>query len=214
MNLILRMVILACGFLALCPAKGETLVWEAEAYQEQVGTGFSAMKLLENPAKNVSGKRSRKVSGNRVLVLPGVAPNIVDRPPAAVSYRLRVPKAGVYYLWARTLWYADTYDEMKYCTYFTVTLGQSQPSWRLGGDRTFQALHWVSLMDRNDDNLQPLKLPKGIATLTIAHCQNPFAIDEFLLTTSPKLQPMGAITPTHTLAKDRKALVPRPKPNK
>ena len=64
----------------------------------------------------------------------------------------------------------------------------------LGGDCTYDALHWITL--GNAGKPDALKLTKGTMTFTLISKESGIMIDQFLLTTDARYKPAGAYSPT------------------
>lgn len=168
------------------------LVWEAEDVKTN-GKAFHVRKYVEDPLG--------KASGGKVLAIDKVKPG-EHVAPDKVTYTLNIPRDGVYFLWARTLWSTGCGNSV------LINIGGSQHDWVLGGDATYDCLHWICLCDggNNDSNPRPLQLKKGPLTITLKSVKGGIMLDEFLLTTDREAEAQGAMTPTpNALIKDAPA---------
>ena len=170
-----------------------TLCWEAEDAQNVSGKAWKSQKFTDDP--------SGKVSGKRVLSVPHYTPG--EHPPKdEVIYKVKVPQDGIYYLWARTYWVNGCGN-----SFFMQIEGYDSGDWIIGGDGTYNSMHWVCLNDggNNSGNPRPLQLKKGTVTFTVGAKESATKIDQFLLTTDRKLTPANIYKPTADL------LAPPPK---
>jgi hypothetical protein len=169
---------------AWAASKYVTLCFEAEKFTAQSGKTFVTKKYTEDA--------SGKVSGGWVLALPKLPPG-EKLVPDAVTYKVRVPQSGTYFLWARTYWATGCGNS------FSVKVeGYDSGEWVIGGDGTYDSLHWVCLTDGGDNSSRPrpLSLKKGDVTLTLGAKESGARVDQFLLTTDRGKTPAGVYKPT------------------
>jgi len=178
---------------SLLQAYSAPLCWEAEFARGVTNKVFHVRKYVEDP--------SGVVSNNKVLEIPKVAKGEKVKADE-VFYHVNVPETGTYYLWARCLWSTGCGHS------FTLKMeGFPTSGWVLGGDATYDSLHWVTISDSGDNSggkLRPLHLKKGQMKIMLATRQAGVMVDQFILTTDPKLLPAGVYKPTKGLlvAKD------------
>jgi hypothetical protein len=192
--------IIAVGLLLAIPLlAGEkppvTLCFEAEAAQQITGKAFSIREFR--------GKENHKASGDKVLAIAQTQPG--PSQPGAASYRIRIPQDGTYYLWTHVYWTTGCGN-----SFFLQLDLFKKAKLLLGGDSTYNTLHWVTLSDSGDNagNPLPLRLKKGELTLTLGAKENGVMIDQLVLTTDAKFEPAGI----YDLTPD--VLVPVKKPPK
>ncbi len=163
-----------------------TLIFEAEDVQKLSGKTFKVMKCIEDP--------SGKVSGKKVLAVPKLQPGekvVKDE----VTYRVRIPETGTYYFWARTFWSSGCGN-----SFYLKVEGYNAGEWVIGGDGTYDSLHWVCLSDGGDNNRpRPLQLKKGVVTFTLGAKESGARADQFLLTTDRQKEPQDIYHPTPDL---------------
>lgn len=180
MSLGIATALLAGGSLTLC--------WEAEDAAGLTGKAWlvKAYKSKTDP--------SGKVSNDTVLRLPHYAQG--EKPPAdTVNYKVKVPEKGTYYLWARVFWKDGCGNS------FYVSVGDEVEDNILGGDGTYNVMHWVCLNDagKNDGRPLPLRLDKGVTTITVGAKESNTMIDQFVLTNDKKYTPANIVKPTRDL---------------
>lgn len=178
----LPMVLVAGALLA---AKSTTLIFEGEQVANLSGKGFVFKKYVEDP--------TGKVSGNKVLAVPKCEAG--SKPTKdTVTYKVRIPVTGVYYLWARTFWSTGCGNSFL----LQVQGYDTDKEWIIGGDGTYDALHWVCLNDSGDNRTRPrpLRLKKGVVAFTLGVKEGGTMVDEFLLTTDALKRPEGCYKPT------------------
>jgi hypothetical protein len=136
---------------------------------------------------------SVKVSGNKVLAVPKVDPGQhVARED--VVYRVQVPQDGRYYLWARVFWSNGCGN-----SFYLKVQGYDSGEWIIGGDSTYNALHWVALTDGDSSEPRPLLLKKGVVNFTLGSKESGARVDQLLLTTDREKRPAGIYKPTKDL---------------
>lgn len=170
----------------IAAGKYVTLVWEAEDVKI-TGKIFKPTKYTDDPMG--------KVSGNYVLAVPKVPPG-QHVGKDQVTYTVRIPQTGSYYLWARTFWSTGCGNS------FAIQVqGYNSSNWVLGGDATYDCLHWVCLSDGGDNKSapRPLKLKQGTVMLTLKTREGGVKADQFLLTTDSAKQPQSYYKPTPNL---------------
>ncbi|HOF90003.1 MAG TPA: hypothetical protein PLZ36_18150 [Armatimonadota bacterium] len=175
---------LAAVLLALCAgllwaAPYTKIIWEGEDVAKLPGKVFSVKKKVEDP--------SGKVSGNKVLAVPKLDPGekVVRED---IVYTVKVPADGRYYLWARTFWTTGCGN-----SFFVKVQGYDSGEWIIGGDGTYNILHWVCLSDTGDNKSRPrpLILKKGTVAITFGSRESGTMLDQVVLTTDPGFQPAG-----------------------
>ena len=187
------MIVMAMLAISAATAVAEnfvTLAWEAEQ-ATITGKVWSIRKKPEDP----SGKVSEKL----VLAVPRLGPGEHPARDEAV-YKVKVPQDGVYYLWARTFWTNGCGNSI-----FMKVEGFDSGAWAIGGDGTYNVMHWVCLTDggKNNANPRPLKLKKGTIAFSMGAKESATIIDQFLLTTDKKLTPANIYKATpDVLAKE------------
>ncbi|HOF88288.1 MAG TPA: hypothetical protein PLZ36_09340, partial [Armatimonadota bacterium] len=192
---ILLAVVMLPGYAA---SPKDAVIWEAEQVSSVSTDGFIVEHIAWDPAG--------KISGGRALSYPTHLTG-QPSPPGKVTYRLRIPRDGTYFLWARTRW-TMTSDPATDRGIFnnTITVGlrdeagvpagrETQKRWLLGGDTTYNVFHWIRLHD-DAGHPQRLALRKGFITFYFEARQTGIKIDQCLLTTAPAYRPSGCLLPT------------------
>lgn len=156
-------------------------VWEGEAAGAFTGTAFAPKKYTRDPAGNVSGKK--------VLAIKKV-PQGEKVPAGTASYRIKLPADGTYYLWGRVLWSTG-------CGNSIWITAPGVNKYVLGGDGTYDSMHWLRLNDSGKP--KALKLKKGVNTITLTAKESGVMLDQFLLTTDIGTIPGGTYAPTPNL---------------
>jgi len=162
---------------------GTDLVWEAET-PTKAGKVFAVENLTRDPSNNISG--------NKVLAVPKTPKG--EKPKTdEVTYTINVPANGTYYLWARVRWSTGCGNS------FLIGMTDIfKGSIIIGGDATYNSLHWVSLKDGK--NLKKLTLKKGKQDIILSTKETGSAMcDQFLLTTDAKKKPSGIYSATKNL---------------
>ena len=181
-----------CCASALFAGKYVTLCFEAEDAQGVTGKVWSV-------AKKATDKFHMEVSGKKVLAVPFYEQG--EKPPRnEATYTVKVPTAGVYYLWARTIWANGCGN-----SFYIKVQGYDSGDWIIGGDGTYDHVHWICLTDggNNNDKPRPLALKQGQVTFTVGSKESATMLDQFVLTNDRKYTPANAEKPTpDTLVKD------------
>jgi len=182
---------LALALPALCSfaaGKHTTIVFEAEHGIIETHKSFRVQKSTEDPGI--------RASGGKVVAIPKIP--IGERVKEdRVAYHVTIPREDTYYLWIRTYWSAINdidNDEIIFHNKLGVSIQGDATDRFFGGDATYEILHWVALRDR--DQAWPLKLKKGITTITLKANDPGIRIDQLLLTTDAKFMPAGVYPPT------------------
>ncbi len=166
-----------------------TLCWEGEDAQGITGKAWLVKPYKVDP--------SGKVSNKTVLRLPHYDKG--EKPPKdECSFKVNVPEKGVYYLWARVFWKDGCGNS------FFISVGNQVSDSIMGGDGTYNIMHWICLNDAGDNESRPmpLKLDKGVVTITVGAKESNTMIDQFVLTTDRKYIPANIVKPTpNVLAK-------------
>lgn len=182
----IRLLVLALAMLcagAVFAAK--TWVWEAENITGVLsGKAFQIAKLTRDP--------TGKVSDKKVLTIPK-AEKGKTVPEDSVNYKINVPADGNYYLWARVRWSTGCGNSVN------MTIEGIQGSYVIT-DGTYDALHWLALLDGK--NPLKLQLKKGTVTLKLTSKENGLMLDQFLLTDSMKYRPADIYTATKDFVLD------------
>jgi len=182
-----------CALTALCAlrlapatcAPYTTIVFEAENVRNLTGRAFHIAKFAENA--------NGKVSGNQVLEIAKLAPG-EKVAKDEITYHVKVPKAGIYYFWARTYW-ANGCGNSFWVKVEGYDTGEN--AWVLGGDGTYNSMHWVNLNDgSNNSKPRPLRLHSGQVTITLIAKEGGVKADQFLLTSDSGKTPAGVYKPT------------------
>jgi hypothetical protein len=123
--------------------------------------------------------------GGRFVWMPG-APG--DRGPAAgsVTWRLRVEKAGTYYLWGRVLAPSPTDDSF----FVHASTDSAEPvpltDWHTGTHTTWE---WAPVRLGEAPGPTPLALPAGEVMLRFRAREDGTKIDRLYLSADPKVEP-------------------------
>lgn len=174
------------SLLFAAPKKYINLVFEAEQVQKLSGVMFQVI-----PMKNDA---SGEVSGKSVLAIPKLKPEEKVKTDE-VTYKVRIPENGTYYFWARTHWTTGCGN-----SFFLKVQGYGSAKWVIGGDGTYNTMHWLCLSDgNNSSHPRPLMLKKGEVTFTLGAREGGTAVDQFLLTTDDKKRPAGIYPATKDL---------------
>jgi hypothetical protein len=175
----LRVLIILGALSCASALLATTWVWDAANYSGKLsGKAFQVMKLTRDP--------QGKVSGNKVM---GIPPLKKGEKIAAdnVNYQVNIPATGSYYLWARVRWTSGCGNRF----YIAATGTRSA---LLGGDATYDALHWIVWNDAGKP--KKLSLRKGVVTFTLSAKESGTMVNQFLLTNDPKYRPADVYTPT------------------
>lgn len=136
---------------------------------------------IESPLKKVTGKGAAP-SGGGYLEIPWDE-NKTKGIGKAV-YSINAPKAGTYYLWARTFWANGCGNSIK------AGVGTDKSAAKvLGEDGTYDAWHWVGGRAR-------VSLKAGKNTFVMYNNETGVQVDQFFLCTDPDYTPVGKRTIT------------------
>lgn len=163
-------------------AKDTRWVWEAEDGRIATGKAFVVKPYVKDPTGPVSGKKVMAIEK-----LPQGQKVAKDE----VTYQVTIPENGVYYLWARVLWSTGCGNS------FLFKSQGITGEWVLGGDGTYDAMHWICLSDGNRP--RALQLKKGKITFTLGAKESGTRADQFLLTTDRRYVPQGIYKATANL---------------
>ncbi|MHB9131595.1 MAG: hypothetical protein ACYDBB_10975 [Armatimonadota bacterium] len=189
-------VMLAGSLLLAAPKKYISLVFEAEQVQKLSGITFKAIPKKVDPSGEISGKM--------VLAIPKLKAEEKLKADE-VTYRVRVPQDDTYYFWARTHWSTGCGN-----SFFLKVQGYGANKWVLGGDGTYDTLHWICLSDGdNGGQPRPLILKKGVVTITLATREGGVEADQFILTNDKEKRPAGIFKPTPNLLVIEKPAPPK-----
>ncbi len=153
------------------------------ALAENTKVCFEAEKpgSIVAPLKKVTGKGSA-VSGGGYLDIPWDQNK--TKGIGSATYTFYAPKAGLYYLWARTFWANGCGNSIK----ASVNAPKDNAK-LLGEDGTYDAWHWVGGKAR-------VSLKAGKNTLVLYNSETGVRVDQFFLCTDPDYTPVGKRTPT------------------
>ena len=166
------------GAMALCAT---TLVApSALAAGAKVCFEAENVSALQKPLIRKWGSPNKPYSGNGYLEIPWDK-NKTKGIGQAV-YRIRVAKAGVYSLWARTFWANGCGNSV------AVSVNGSTPK-VLGEDGTYDKWHWVGGNAR-------VKLNAGVNTVVLKNRETGVSVDQFYLTQDADYTPVGIRKPT------------------
>lgn len=160
---------------------GYTVTWEAEDANK-----------IEEPFKKRNGRKSdkrpkpQKNSGSGYVEIPDKANGSKKEGdgsdlPGVAQYKVNVPAAGSYTVWARVLWPNG-------CGNSFWVLKQGRPKDILGEDGTYDAWHWVSAKSK-------VTLAKGVNTIELRNREDGVLVDEIQVTTTSRV-PTGEVAPT------------------
>lgn len=133
------------------------------------------------------------VKPSLLKVMPGANPlysgkGYIDIPMAAparigsATYKINVAVAGNYHLFARTFYIPGGGNSV-----FVLVNGEKR---MLGEDGTYGAWHWTS-------NKTPVRLKKGMNTITLTNRETGVRIDQFFLTNDSQYEPVRQPRITH-----------------
>ncbi|HEY3379427.1 MAG TPA: hypothetical protein VGL77_18265 [Armatimonadota bacterium] len=179
-----RALCLACGMLCMTSVlyAASPLVWEGEQVASFSGKAFKKIKLTGDPMG--------KVSGNWVVGIDKVEKG-EKVAKDDVLYHVKIPATGTYYLWGRVRWSTGCGNS------FLMNIAGVKGNWILGGDGTYEVLHWICLSD--GPRQLALKLKKGTVDFKLSAKESGTMLDQFLLTTDAKMVPAGIYTTTPNL---------------
>jgi hypothetical protein len=182
---VLAVVAIAGATALFAAGKYTILCFEAENGQGGSGKVWAPKKYVQDPKGNAA-------SGKKVLAVPHYPAG--EKPVRdEVTYKVKIDQPGAYYLWANTLWRNGCGN-----SFYVKVEGYKSGDWIIGGDGTYDVLHWVCLTDggKNGGNPRPLMLKKGTVTITIGAKESATAVDQFVLTTDKKYLPVNTVKPT------------------
>jgi hypothetical protein len=165
----------------LLAAVPRQLVWEGEQVSPKAlsGKALKIMTLRNDPAG--------KPSSGKVIGVEKV-PRGQKVVPDAVAYRVKIPVKGTYYLWSRVSWSTGCGNS------FYINVSGVKGDWIIGGDGTYDSMHWVCISDGNHP--KGFALTPGVVTFTLRSRESGTMLDEFLLTTDRTTIPGGIYKPT------------------
>ncbi len=121
---------------------------------------------------------SQSASGGKFVQIPLKRPHGEDETgpydDGNAVYRINVPSAGLYRLWARAHWHDSCGN-----SFFVVVDDQPQ-SW-IGEDGTMQKWHWVKG--------KTYQLSAGVHTIKFQNREDGAKLDQFMLTTDTRYVP-------------------------
>jgi len=140
-----------------------------------------APSKLVSPLKKVLPGYDKEYSGRGYLEIPW------DRNKTkglgSATYRIRVTKPGLYYLWARTFWQNGCGNSI------SVKVNGQAPV-ILGEDGTYDHWHWVGGTAR-------VKLNAGLNTFEVQNRETGVRVDQVFLCESANYAPAGIRKITH-----------------
>jgi hypothetical protein len=175
MRSVLGTGLLVTGLLALgvgvWGAAGVKIVGEAEDY------------YTIKPSMTVAA--SAAASGGQYVWIPLLRPHGENESgphdDGHTLYRVRIPQAGLYRLWARVFWHDSCGNS------FFVIVDNTDKAW-IGEDGTYQAWHWV--------RGKTYQLSAGTHTIRFQNREDGARLDQFLLTTDLRYVPTRPERPT------------------
>lgn len=143
-------------------------------------TPFLAVLEAENPAElrpPMRMLREKEASGGMAVELPpGCGQGWRGLGAGSATYRVDVPREGLYRFWARVLWRDG-------CTNAFFLQANDEPRVVFGNDAVFNEWHWVKG--------QQLRLREGVNYITFANHSDGTALDKIVCTDDPLYAPEG-----------------------
>ena len=167
----LALVALLAATIAAWAARRTKIVVEAEH--------FYSIK------KSMTLGTDQKASGGKYVYIPLKRPHGENESgpydTGNAVYKVKIPTAGIYRLWARTKWYDSCGNS------FFVIVDDKHKSW-IGEDGTYQRWHWV--------RGKTYQLSAGVHTFRFQNREDGAKLDQFLLTSDLRYVPTRAETET------------------
>ena len=171
----LRVLVVVAALSCSSALLAKTWIWDGFNTSEKLsGKAFTTLKLTKDP--------TGQVAGNKVLWTPKMEKGAKPSADSAI-YNINIPADGDYYLWARVRWASGCGN-----TFYITAPGTAQAI--LGGDGTYDALHWVNWIDAGKP--KKLSLHKGVNTITLGARESGTMVNQFLLTDDAKYRPAAA----------------------
>lgn len=169
---------------AFAADKSLMMCFDAKSVAQFSGKAFKVVTYV--------GKGANQASGGKALAIPLGAQG-EHYTADSVTYRLNIPAAGTYYLWARVFWTSGCGN-----SFYVAFDAYRNRRLVLGGDNTYNAFHWITITDAGNDQSHPfpLQLKKGVNLITLSVKESGVMVDQFLLTTDREKLPTGMYPPT------------------
>lgn len=160
---------------AVCVGMGGASV--AQAANTKVCFEAESAGAVTSPVKKVMSSNSQW-SGKGFVEIPWDKNVTKGLGSATISFK--APKAGVYYLWARTFWANGCGNSIG-----AILNGGSESQLKvLGEDGTYDKWHWVG-------GKAKVALKAGQNVLKIKNTETGVRVDQFFLCTDPNYTPVG-----------------------
>ncbi len=168
-----------------CIVYGKTtnIVWEAETAKIETGNSFRTERYLKDPSGKISGNPDRNV-----LITRSLSEGRKLEPDAA-TYKINIPKSGIYYLHVRVLW-GDIGPEFRYSNSLGIKISTHKGALRKVSSSTYDTMHWCPMYE-SVGMIKPLQFKKGEVTITLIALVKNTKVDQLLLTTDKKMKPQG-----------------------
>ncbi len=157
-----------------------TLAWAATIKIVVEGEDYYSIKPSMAKATG-----STQAAGGAYVHIPLRRPHATTETGPAddgnARFRINVPSAGTYTLWARCNWYDSCGN-----SFFVIV--DSKPATTIGEDGTYQTWHWVKGAR--------LSLSAGVHEIRIQNREDGAKLDQFLLTNNSRYVPVRAETRT------------------
>lgn len=118
--------------------------------------------------------------------IPDGAGNPPKLKAGKASFTVEVPESGLFTLWCRVWWEGECSNS------YTVNV-DDQSGFLFGEDATYKVWHWVKYPVSR--TVAPIKLIKGIHTLTFHNREDGVRLDQVLLSTDKRFVPVDTETP-------------------
>lgn len=177
-NKIITVAAIMLGLTATVFAASTRVVWEAETAKIENGNSLKIEKYKKDPSGKVSGTTEKNV-----LAIAKLPAGQKIKPDSGV-YNINIPEDGVYYLHVRALWSTGCGNSVG----FKVS-GYDGAQWKVTSS-TYDTLHWMPIFE-SIGVLKPLRLKKGIATITLVAIESGIKVDQLILTTDKEFKPAG-----------------------
>lgn len=157
---------------------GNTVTWEAE----KANTLIAPMVAKSGTKYDSRPQKPQKNSGGGWVEIPNKAnggKKGKDGPLTGKAiYKVKVPAAGSYTLWARVMWPNG-------CGNSFWVAKSGRPPQVIGGDGTYDAWHWVAAKNK-------LVLEAGTNTIVVYNREDGVYLDEIQITTTKRV-PTSAV---------------------
>jgi hypothetical protein len=179
----MTMAVILLGLTASVFAANTRIVWEAETAKIENGNSFKLEKYKKDPSGKVSGTTEKNVLS--IGKLPAGQKVKAD----SAAYNINIPEDGVYYLHVRSLWSTGCGNSVG-----IKVSGYDGAQWKVTSS-TYDTLHWMPMYE-SAGVLKPLRLKKGVATITLIATESGIKVDQLILTTDKEFKPAGIYKPT------------------